>query len=62
MLDLDYAEDSAAQTDANFVLTWKGDGEIQGTPKAYLSARTSSLHSSVSHARIARLVLAQKEA
>jgi len=32
VLDLDYAEDSAAETDANFVMT--GDGriiEVQGT-------------------------------
>ena len=32
MLDLDYAEDSAADTDANFVLTGTGGiVEIQGT-------------------------------
>ena len=32
MLDLDYAEDSAAQTDANFVLTGSGGiVEMQGT-------------------------------
>ena len=32
MLDLDYAEDSEAETDANFVITGKGGMcEIQGT-------------------------------
>jgi ribonuclease PH len=32
VLDLDYAEDSSAQTDANFVMTGKGGiVEIQGT-------------------------------
>ena len=32
MLDLDYAEDSTAETDANFVLTGAGGlVEIQGT-------------------------------
>ena len=32
VLDLDYAEDSAAETDANFVLTGKGGiVEVQGT-------------------------------
>jgi ribonuclease PH len=32
VLDLDYAEDSAAETDANFVLTGKGGIiEVQGT-------------------------------
>ena len=31
MLDLDYAEDSTAQADANFVLTPGGIVEIQGT-------------------------------
>jgi ribonuclease PH len=32
LLDLDYAEDSAAETDANFVLTGSGGlVEIQGT-------------------------------
>jgi len=32
VLDLDYAEDSAAQADANFVLTGRGGiVEIQGT-------------------------------
>ena len=32
MLDLDYAEDSDAETDANFVITGKGGiVEIQGT-------------------------------
>ena len=32
MVDLDYAEDSAAATDANFVMTGKGGiVEIQGT-------------------------------
>ena len=32
MLDLDYAEDSAAETDANFVITGSGGlVEVQGT-------------------------------
>jgi len=31
MLDLDYSEDSTAETDANFVITVGRFGEIQGT-------------------------------
>ncbi len=31
MLDLDYAEDSTADADANFILTRDGIVEIQGT-------------------------------
>jgi ribonuclease PH len=35
MLDLDYAEDSSAETDANFVLTSAGGlVEIQGTAES----------------------------
>src|SRR5260370_1141563 len=42
VLDLDYAEDSQAMTDANFVLTGTGGlGKVQATPEAPPSADTS---------------------
>ncbi len=42
VLDLDYAEDSAAEADANFVLTEGGIVEIQGTAERRRSATRSS--------------------
>jgi ribonuclease PH len=43
VLDLDYAEDSTAETDANFVITGSGGlVEIQGTARASPSLRRSS--------------------
>ncbi len=40
VLDLDYAEDSAADADANFVLTGKGGlVEVQGTAETYAFSR-----------------------
>lgn len=45
VLDLDYEEDSAAETDANFVLTGAGGiVEIQGTAEGAPSPRKSSRH------------------
>ena len=44
MLDLDYAEDSEAETDANFVMTGAGNLEVQGTAeKQCRSARSRFL-------------------
>ena len=43
VLDLDYAEDSEADTDANFVMTGSGNiVEIQATAEKTRSARSSS--------------------
>ena len=43
VLDLDYAEDSSAQTDANFVLTGAGGiVEIQATAEGARSTRRAS--------------------
>ena len=42
VLDLDYAEDSEADTDANFVMTGAGNiVEVQGTAEKARSARSS---------------------
>lgn len=62
VLDLDYAEDSAAETDANFVMT--GDGrivEVQGTAEKTPFTETELL-ALLAHARkgIAKLVELQK--
>ena len=47
VLDLDYAEDSEADTDANFVMTGSGDiVEIQATAEKFHLARINSRHSS----------------
>ncbi len=44
VIDLDYAEDSAAETDSNFVLTGKGGiVEVQAPPRASRSRRRSSI-------------------
>ena len=62
MLDLDYAEDSEAQTDANFVMT--GDGriiEVQGTAERepFTEAELLALMA-LARKGIARLVDLQK--
>src|SRR5580698_3547586 len=41
MLDLDYSEDSTAETDANFVLTGAGGWRFKAPPKARLSAKNN---------------------
>jgi ribonuclease PH len=64
VLDLDYAEDSAAATDANFVLTGSGGFvEIQGTAEgAPFSEDELSQLLGLARQGIAALVQAQKEA
>ena len=64
VLDLDYAEDSAAATDANFVLTGSGGFvEIQGTAEgAPFSEDELSQLLGLARKGIAALVQAQKEA
>ncbi len=64
VLDLDYAEDSAAGTDANFVLTGSGGlVEIQGTAEGVpFSEEELSQLLGLARKGIAMLVQAQKEA
>ena len=62
VLDLDYAEDSEAETDANFVMTGKGGFvEIQSTAegKPFTDAEFEALKS-LARAGIAQLVELQK--
>lgn len=64
MIDLDYLEDSAAETDANFVMTGSGGiVEIQGTAegKPFTEEEFSSLMA-LARAGIADLVALQKQA
>ena len=64
MLDLDYAEDSTAQTDANFVMTGEGGlVEVQGTAEGAPFSEEQLL-SMMRLARdgIASLVALQKQA
>jgi ribonuclease PH len=64
VLDLDYAEDSAAETDANFVMTGSGGlVEVQGTAegKPFSEADLLSLLS-LARTGIARLIELQKSA
>ena len=64
MLDLDYAEDSAAEADANFVLT-EGGGivEIQGTAeKAPFSEAQFSQLMQLAKGGTARLFAMQRSA
>ncbi|MCJ2057056.1 ribonuclease PH [Methylobacterium sp. J-048] len=64
VLDLDYAEDSAAETDANFVLTGKGGiVEVQGTAETepFTEAQLLELLR-LARAGTDRLVALQKEA
>ena len=63
VLDLDYAEDSAAHTDANFVLTGSGGlVEIQGTAEGVpFSEDELSQLLALARKGIAMLVQAQKE-
>ena len=62
MLDLDYAEDSEAETDANFVMT--GDGrivEVQGTAEKTPFSQDEFLKlMALAQKGIARLVDLQK--
>jgi ribonuclease PH len=62
VLDLDYAEDSDAETDANFVLTGAGGiVEIQGTAeKAPFSEQDLANLLALARKGIARLVELQK--
>ena len=64
MIDLDYLEDSAAETDANFVMTGKGGiVEIQGTAEGEPFSE-AELHELMTLAKtgIAELVRKQNEA
>ena len=64
VLDLDYAEDSAAETDANFVMTGAGAlVEVQATAEAAVFSE-AQLHAMLALARggILRLVELQKSA
>ena len=64
VLDLDYEEDSAAEADANFVLTGKGDiVEIQATgeKRGFSKAEFESLFS-LAQAGIGELAVMQREA
>ena len=64
VLDLDYAEDSNAQADANFVLTGSGGiVEVQGTAEEKPFSRTqfeSLLH--LAEKGVAELVILQRSA
>jgi len=64
VIDLDYAEDSAAQTDANFVMTGKGGiVEIQGTAEgAPFTEEEFRALMALARAGIGRLVELQKMA
>ena len=64
MLDLDYEEDSAAETDANFVITGSGGlVEVQGTAegKPFTEQEFFSLLE-LAKAGVSRLVELQKKA
>ena len=64
VLDLDYAEDSKADADANFVITGSGDIiEIQGTAETHPFSRTAFGElMELASKGISELVLAQKTA
>lgn len=64
VIDLDYAEDSAAGTDANFVMTGKGGiVEVQGTAEGEpFSEEEFAALMALARAGIARLVNLQKMA
>ena len=64
VLDLDYAEDSEAGTDANFVMTGRGGLiEVQGSAEGATFSRAElSQLMDLAEAGIAELVAAQKEA
>jgi ribonuclease PH len=64
VLDLDYAEDSAAEADANFVLTGSGGiVEIQATAESepFAEERFSRMLA-LARSGIARLILMQRTA
>ena len=62
MLDLDYLEDSAAQTDANFVMTGSGGlVEVQGTAEGKPFSEEEFLAMmTLARKGVARLVQLQK--
>jgi ribonuclease PH len=64
VLDLDYAEDSAAETDANFVATGKGGiVEVQATAEGEPFAETAFLEMlQLAKTGIARLISLQQAA
>src|SRR3712207_1765991 len=64
VLDLDYAEDSAAETDANFVVTGSGGlVEVQGTAEGKPFSEDEFLHLlRLAKAGVAQLVELQKKA
>ena len=64
MLDLDYAEDSAAETDANFVITGGGGiVEVQGTAEGKPFSEDEFLELlRLAKAGVAQLVSLQKAA
>jgi ribonuclease PH len=64
VLDLDYAEDSGAQTDANFVLTGSGGlVEVQASAEHALFTQPQLEEMlKLAHIGIAQLIMAQKEA
>jgi ribonuclease PH len=64
VLDLDYDEDSAAETDANFVMTGSGGiVEVQGTAEGAPFSEEEFLKLlSLARAGIGDLVMLQKEA
>jgi len=64
VLDLDYAEDSGAEADANFVMTAKGlIVEVQGTAEAAPFPRaTLSTMLSMAEGAVAKLVVLQRAA
>jgi ribonuclease PH len=64
VLDLDYAEDSRAAADANFVLTGRGGlVEIQATAEGAIFAEAEFAQMlALARAGIARLLIAQRKA
>jgi ribonuclease PH len=64
VLDLDYDEDSSAETDANFVMTGKGGiVEVQGTAEGEPFSQERFLElMAMAHAGIGELVVLQKQA
>jgi ribonuclease PH len=64
VLDLDYAEDSNAQADSNFVLTGRGGiVEIQGTAEEAPFSQTQFMELlSLAQKGVGELIVAQKAA
>jgi ribonuclease PH len=63
VLDLDYAEDSAAETDANFVITGQGSlVEVQATAEAAIFTEASLMSMlALARAGVGKLVELQKQ-